>query len=100
LQDYSTFPVIFRVTDSHGFRGYAGVIIEATKGTLHFVDNTGRENPIPISDTITDSAQPTSSQKSNMFIVLMATIGCICIALLVFIAKKSFLQKTKRTSEV
>ncbi len=85
LQDYSTFPVIFRVTDENGFKGYAGVIVAATKGSLHFVDNLGRENTIPVSDTIITPTQHIEIMKQSWIIpVVLGGIACIVIIFAIF----------------
>src|SRR5579859_6977697 len=76
LQDYSTFPVIFRVTDTNGFKSYAGVIVESVKGTLHFVDNLGRENTTQVSDTMTNLKKPVNEEKNNYILpVSIAILG-------------------------
>jgi hypothetical protein len=79
IQDYSTFPVIFRVTDAHGFRGYAGIIVEATKGTLHFVDNLGRENTIPVKDSMTTNSSQENKDKPVLLPVIIWVIIFVMI---------------------
>lgn len=76
LQDYATFPVIFRVTDENGFKSYAGVIVESVKGKLHFIDNLGKENTIPVSDTMPEQSS-NANKKTQSLPVLPISIGGI-----------------------
>lgn len=90
LQDYSTFPVIFRVTDTNGFKSYAGVIVESIKGQLHFVDNLGKENTIPVSDIMTNLH---TNKQSNTTIPLQplgisAGIFVVIIIIIIVFKKK------------
>lgn len=84
LQDYATFPVIFRVTDKNGLKGYAGVIVESIKGKLHFIDNLGKENTIPVSDTLTKIQSHTQNQTYIPGIEI--TIGTIVSVIAVIIS--------------
>lgn len=93
LQDYSTFPVIFRVTDTNGFKGYAGVIVESIKGKLHFIDNLGKESTIPVSDTLTKIQNKNINQTSTIpwTVIVLGSIVFIILAITLF-----FIIKNKR----
>ncbi|HSW96551.1 MAG TPA: PKD domain-containing protein [Candidatus Saccharimonadales bacterium] len=91
LQDYSTFPVIFRITDANGFKSYAGVIVESVKGQLHFVDNLGRENTIPVSDTMTNLKHSKNENNKNILSTISLSLGgifFIIIILVIIVLKK------------
>lgn len=90
LQDYSTFPVIFRVTDTEGFKGYAGVIVESVKGQLHFIDNLGRENTIPVSDTLAKAKSTAPTTHLPLVLLLMGgVVGILLIVIIILYKKKS-----------
>lgn len=99
LQDYSTFPVIFRITDANGFKGYAGVIVEASQGSLHFVNNVGKENTIPVSNTITAETSTVSNKVTGagpsllVFIIIGGVIFIVIIAIVFGIIKKNKVSK-------
>jgi hypothetical protein len=98
LQDYATIPVIFRVTDKNHFSGYAGVILLANKGTLHFVNNLGKENPIPVNDTI-PIIQPKNedlNKKMNFPLVAISAIIFIIICAILFFVIIKFKKKQQK----
>lgn len=92
LQDYATIPVVFRVKDANNFSGYGGVILLANKGTLHFVDNLGKENPIPVQDTMpkTIPDNKTGNKKSSISlpIIIGSIVGIVVIGTLFILFKK------------
>ncbi|HSW88286.1 MAG TPA: PKD domain-containing protein [Candidatus Saccharimonadales bacterium] len=92
LQDYSTFPVIFRVTDGNGFKSYAGVIVESVKGQLHFIDNLGKEDTIPVSDTMPEIKN--SVNKNKIPIIPMVLGGASFIVIIGIIVTIKKLKKT------
>ncbi|HSW97663.1 MAG TPA: PKD domain-containing protein [Candidatus Saccharimonadales bacterium] len=88
LQDYSTFPVIFRVTDDNGFKSYAGVIVESVKGQLHFVDNLGKENTIPVSNTMEKIKNPANNNQIPIMPTILGGILFIILIPIIVIIKK------------
>ncbi len=64
--DFYTYPVIFRAVDSNGFIKDTGMIIEADKGHIKFIDATGNASKIPVTDA------PTSSFRSTHLIHFIA----------------------------
>ena len=70
--------------DINGFSGYAGVIVEIVNKKLHFINNLGKENPIPVSDTIPSSATKKSQVKQINFLPAFFT-GRIILAIVVII---------------
>ncbi len=93
---YETYPVIFRVKDKNNFSGYAGVIVLIDKNTLHFVNNLGKENPIPVSDTIPVSKAQKTQNKKPDFLLPLIIGGGIIVAIVVIILGILRIRKKSR----
>ena len=53
MNNFSTYPVIFRVIDSNGIITDSGIIVQSKNKKLHFYNEQGKENTIKISNAIT-----------------------------------------------
>lgn len=81
LPEYATIPVVFRVQDTNHFSSYAGVILISNKGTLHFVDTVGKENPIPVQDTLPKIVPDTKMANKKTILSLPLFLGGFFVGL-------------------
>lgn len=86
--NYATFPVVFRIVDSHKFFSDAGVVVQVRNGKFSFIDANGKENTIPVSDKIEEEKkQPKPSSFNPLFIIV--GLGIAILGVIVFLYKSA-----------
>lgn len=98
INNFSTYPALLRVIDSHGFIRDAGVIVQIKEDKFHFIDANGQENTIPVSDSQTTPEKKTDKPIKEVF----GFYGILLIVFLVifFIIKRYVHRKTKGSAQL
>lgn len=79
-QTYVSNYVIARVTDNNGFHSDVGVIVQAIKGKLYFIDSTGVKNSISVKESY--SSKETKTSGNTILVTVIGVIGIVVLLLI------------------